>query len=798
MKTRSAAIFAALLACASLNVRAQAVSAGREGTEFVAYSNSVQNQVYYIGVKSEDHLATEYGFLPVFSAYPFSTMNSDGSESVNGLTLPMAISDGTPKNPGTALVFALALYPLTIDEVIETNGIWHQNFGDLFGQLTHYNISSVPNNHDGGGNTVGSAPVVYYDAGVNPINTPIGPVTIPNPITSDGPGNLVSYQGQPAIGPWILKEIDNAYTHTGSVTAFGLRIYPHTPAQKGLDVYIAGQSAFNDYIDVPAGVTNLTLSVTNETLPTTPLPLQVYLRFNAAPTPEYIPTVYDQTCTVSNGTAPNIGGSISVTPTSIPPIQPGRYYYEIYNPSVNPATNVYIIAHFGYAAVSGGATFTSGTVPLALNDDAVVTNSIVITNTDNIYSAAVGVVLQHPRVSDLTLTLINPAGQRYVLFENRGGDTATNLGHLNIITNFFGSVSAGNGTGNTNVIGPIPTQGTLIVNYDFYTVPDFMRVFYDGVKIFDSGEVSYNGQFSIPYGPGTATNIEIIMDQGGESTETLWTYTPAVVAENYTYLTFTDDTNYAQTPIKFAVPPYDLTYLGTNYTLSDFESATNGDYLAPTNIYDLYGGWSLPTNIPGAGTNIITLTNNLVSILTDPATAYSGSNFLTLANGTISRYIPTTPTREYSLSYSYRGPGIDGWWRGEGNATDSSFPETNGNNGLLIGRFTFPAGEVGQAFEMADQGHLYQFAGTNNYVQVPGSHSLDVGTGSGLTVEGWINPTNLSAQEPLVEWLSRNRHRGRAVPEPRHGSFLLPAGADELDHGGSLGHELGRSPRYHQ
>jgi len=740
------------------------ISAGPGGTEFVAYSNSVAGNVYYIGVKSEDHLGTEYGFLPVFSQYAFSSMNSDGSESVNGLTLPVPIPVGSPQHASVTYIFALALYPMTVDELIVTNGIYHQNFGNLYGQLSHNDIYDVLNNHDALGNTTltDGTNLLYYDSTANPINTPIGPVQVPlSALPSDGPGSLTAYQTQQAIGPWILTEADNVPIQNGEVTDYGLRIYPHVPPQKGFDVEIAGGSSYYDYIDVPAGVTNLTLSVTNVTVPTTQPPLQVYLRFGATPV---LPNLYDQMTTVSNGVPP--GGSISVGPASIPPLQPGRYYYQIYNPSTTSA-NVYVLATLQYAAVYGGATFTAPTVPVPLQDDAAITNSITITNTETIFSAAVGVVVDSPRVSDLTLTLVSPAGQRYVLFENRGGDNATNLGHLDITTNFFGNVSSGGFQTSTNVIGPVPTQGILEINYNMYTVPDQLSVYYDGVLLVSNAPVSYTGQYLIPYA-GTGTNISIVMNQYQPAVPVgsdLWTYTPAIISENYSYLTFTDDTNYAQVPIKFAIPPFDLTDYGTNYTLDDFELTTNGDYVAPTNIYDPNGGWtlyvletnvtaSLSNNVTLLTTNIVFQTNNEVSVVTDPANAQQGSNFLALANGTIQRWIPTIPERQYTVSYWYRGPGIAGWWRGEGNGLDSAYGETNGNTGRLIGRFAFPAGEVGQAFELAAQGQLYDFAGTNNYVQVPQSPALDVGTGSGMTVEGWINPTNPSTQEPVVEWLA--------------------------------------------
>ena len=176
-----------------------------------------------------------------------------------------------------------------------------------------------------------------------------------------------------------------------------------------------------------------------------------------------------------------------------------------------------------------------------------------------------------------------------------------------------------------------------------------------------------------------------------------------------------------------------------------------------------------------AGTNLLSMASNEVSVVTDPGIADKGSNYLALANGSISRNISLTPGKQYTINYLYRGPGISGWWRGEGNATDSADPETLGNNGNLIGRFNFPAGEVGQAFALEDSGLAFQFAGTNTYVQVRQSRSLDVGFSSGFTVEGWINPTNTTFQQPLVEWLARVP-TNQIVKGQSVSNFVLQAG----------------------
>jgi len=86
-------------------------------------------------------------------------------------------------------------------------------------------------------------------------------------------------------------------------------------------------------------------------------------------------------------------------------------------------------------------------------------------------------------------------------------------------------------TTDTNVLTSIPLSGTLLIDYDFYTIPDTMDVYYNGVDIFSSGYVAYSGQFIIPYGPGPDTSLTIVMDQASESPGTLWSYTPTVVPE---------------------------------------------------------------------------------------------------------------------------------------------------------------------------------------------------------------------------------------------------------------------------
>jgi subtilisin-like proprotein convertase family protein len=753
-------------------------SLGQGGTEFVVFSNSAPGQVYYVGVKSEDHMAAEYDFLAVFTSVPFSTLDKNGNQIVNGMLLPVNIPDGNNAHPGVANVFALAIYPMQVDKVIVTNWNEHQNFGDLFGSLSYNGVYTVLNNHDGLGNTYSnSAATLVYDDSRNPIA---------GSQRSDGPGSLMNFRAKSTPGLFLLTEMDNAQTQTGRVSVLTLKIQPHRNLTGGaVTVTVPAHGWFVDYVDVPPGYTNLTFYGTNIDIPPVSPPIQMYEKLGNEP----MLTDYDQEADLTNcltGTYPTgtyPGNSISVGP----PLDLGRYFIGLYNPGYTDAS-VLLSATLGFGSGANNAfSYASGTAT-PLPDDAVSTSTITVPNTVTqlVASVSVGLVVNSPRISDYTFTLVSPTGQRVLLMENRGGPDTNGAGAVFVYTNILNTTASGNGNPNTNYLGVSILGETVPVTYDFYTVPDEMTV-YGGTNpatfFVGSPDFLYDTGFTNnPTGPATFnvnvppgyTNITIIMNQfgnpysiGGDA----WDYTAGAPMTNFEYLVFTDDTNLANVPIKFAPPPFSFTEVSSNFTLSDFELATNGDYFAPTNIYDAFGGWNLPTNLVMVSTvfnttnnafvpvtNVVIYASNEVSVVADPSDSVGdnvGTNLLALADGTITRNLVTVPGRIYNVTFWYRGPGIASWWRGEGDAIDSSDPEKNANNGTLVGRFNFPAGEVGQAFGFLDAGQQFQFAGTNTYVQIPQSTSLDVGKGGGFTVEGWINPTNVAPPQPLVEWLAK-------------------------------------------
>lgn len=102
-----------------------------------------------------------------------------------------------------------------------------------------------------------------------------------------------------------------------------------------------------------------------------------------------------------------------------------------------------------------------------------------------------------------------------------------------------GQTTGGGSMATTNIIGPIPVWGTLLVYYNFYATPDSMDVYYDNTDIFSSGSISGSGQFTIPYGPGTSTSIMIVMNQANNASPTsAWQYTAEVVPEPSSFIIF--------------------------------------------------------------------------------------------------------------------------------------------------------------------------------------------------------------------------------------------------------------------
>jgi subtilisin-like proprotein convertase family protein len=556
----------------------------RGGTEFVADTNSQSRtpNVYYVGVKSETQMASEYGFISIFTQTPFSQM-VNGNQIVNGVPVPVYIPDGSPALPGNGYVFGLALYPMPVGQVTVSNEIWHQNFGDLIGTVTlNGSHPDVLNNHDSLGNPPGPYYLTYNDSAGG---------GIPGSRPSDGPGSLNGFIGQQGLGVWLLTEVDDSLTQTGIVYSYTLTIQPHQSGNQGIAIFSVPPHGWAyDFVDVPLGATNLTVYATNLTIPAGPL--ELFVKFGAQPTL----TDPNEFGPVPFGGAPFPNASISVGP----PLTSGRYFFGIYNPGNVTQTNVQVQTVILPPNPSAPQTIYSSSGPVPILDDAVTTNNIIVPDNNIISSLEVALRVDHPRVSDLVFHLIGPDGTRELLVENRGGTTTSGMGITLTTSNGIvqpQTFSGGATPPTTNVIDTGQTSGTLNISYNFYTLPDELAVFYPGAatNFFDSGMISGSGVFNIPY---TNSPLTIVMNPYGNlgGPGDAWTYTVNTLQTNqYSYLVLTEDTNKTTTPIKFAIPPLGTTNftIQTNITSGVTNITTNTDlFYLPEQPLDAYDGLS--------------------------------------------------------------------------------------------------------------------------------------------------------------------------------------------------------------
>ncbi len=345
---------------------------------------------------------------------------------------------------------------------------------------------------------------------------------------------MTSFQGQEGTGPWILTEVDNSLTQTSSVTALTIYIQPHLDLTgNGQTVTIAPFSYFYGYVDVPAGATNLTIAGTNTTLlppgPDQFFPGQLYEKLGEQPVPPPTPlTNYDKLAILDQTGPLGPGGVITIGPSDLPPIQPGRYYVTLYNPSPTAQT-YFIIAKITLGQVPQINFGASG--PTNLLDDAVMYSSVFVTNTLPIATIGVGLRVDHPRISDLVFQS-HQSGRHALSADGKSRRRKHERLRATIMnTNDFAPVSSSGGPEpQTNIVNVGLTYGTVAIDYDFFTAPDEMSVFYQGAKIFDSGLIPGNGTFQVPYGPGISSNLTIIMNE--------FTNTAPTTAWNYTFIPF--------------------------------------------------------------------------------------------------------------------------------------------------------------------------------------------------------------------------------------------------------------------
>ncbi|HEY3856849.1 MAG TPA: S8 family serine peptidase [Verrucomicrobiae bacterium] len=381
-------------------------SVGRGGTETFV-TNSLA-KTWYIGIKSEDQQAADFGFYAVAQQAPFSVQNPNGSVTATGTALPVFIPDAAAGAP--AFVFAFLIDPLNpamrIQDVTVSLGIQHGNPSDLYGTLTHNGVSTVLNHNSG---APGGFSVTYDD---------LQEQASSGDALSDGPGSLKNFIGQAGQGLWMLTEADNALGQTGEVETFSVTGTPQ-PQGLGFTITLQPNSWYKGYVPIPNDATNLTIFTT-------------YASQGGGPIGIYL-TNFDDV-NFSDYTTNKInppGGSLSLStnpPKPFPPLSGGNWYYGIYNfNDTTPVTLNVLIQIQESLTPDLVQTFSNNTATPLLTAGHT-QSQICITSGQQVVDLSVGLRISDTNLDDLSIHLTSPQGTSVLLFENRGGLAAQNLG----------------------------------------------------------------------------------------------------------------------------------------------------------------------------------------------------------------------------------------------------------------------------------------------------------------------------------------------------------------------------------
>lgn len=398
-----------------LNLNASALASAwksvtRGGTEFVVLTNppSQTNVVYYIGVKSEDQQAVQYGFVAISSDRPFAERLGDGRLLLRGIPLRQPIPDGSSDRPGVGLTMAIGISTFGARTIEAQQSLTHTNYADLLTQVTHGRDFAVLHNHrpylDWYRN-------VYVDGGVNVTNiyndAAFGLRDVYYP--ADGPGSLDNFLGRIINGVWLHTATDDKFGGTGFVPTFNL-IVEENDLTRLRDRTVRPGRCEVEIVDVPPDASRMTVVITNIN---PALPLQVDIRREA------VPNIVDRSVNDKSADVLPPRGTVSIGVRDVPPLQAGRYFIAVCNPNgVAVSYKIRVdIEHdldpsYGRTFVSDGATL--------LQDIATLASAVTVDDDRPVSSISVGVRLTNSLTSDLQLSLHDPAGHRAVVFENRG------------------------------------------------------------------------------------------------------------------------------------------------------------------------------------------------------------------------------------------------------------------------------------------------------------------------------------------------------------------------------------------
>ena len=514
------------------------MSLGRGGTETVIYSNSAMDEVYYIGVKSEDQQAADFGFYAIAQQQDFNIQNPDGSITYTYSGPPVVIPDDEfGQKPAIVLAIATkATQGRQIRKVTVTVEIDHANPGDLYGVLQpEQSTQVVLNNY-----SANSSNLFYNTYNDLPDGFP--------GIHTDGPGSLANFVGQTIPPLWMLQEADDSVFQGGIVTGFSVTVDPQ-PLLGPISVTLAPGQVFFDYVDVPDDAIFLTNAVTlQDGSPATTLGIYM-TNFN-----NVTETDLDGTNLTFNpsGGLVTPGGYLLVGTNSPLPLAGGVWYYGIWNNGSTTVTFTNEIFFDLNLVPNLIQTFTNTTQMSLTTDGATNASQICITSGQQVIDVSVGVRLDDPDLDDLVLQLTSPQGTSMVLFENRGGVQATNLGIT--VTNSAGS----------NYVYTTFTEDTNLTDMPIkFAEPPYATNISNPLITNYASDFDYftNNSGTFIYGAGTYTNGQVVAGWFLETNQLIVSSILTNIGTNQVTLLVT---NQVTNEVTVMTDP-NIAYVGTNY-----------------------------------------------------------------------------------------------------------------------------------------------------------------------------------------------------------------------------------------
>ena len=489
-------------------------STDRGGSEYITFDDAKvgKDEVFYIGVKSEDQMAAEFGLVGLSSSSPFGGFNNGGN--LNMMPLPGIIPDGSAADPGGVSIFGIYVgQPYDyVRKVTAVSTIYHQEIGDLWGQLSHNQNAVVLNNHTLA-YPLPNQPyptnfVFQYDDDPDVVSDETSGI-----VRTDGPGSLNDFKWEPAMGVWQLDMVDSAMSFTGVVHNLSLTVDAvknlSLIGSRGIDVHLEPGESEDFLIDVPFNATNMIIQLKDMTGP-----VDVYVRKDEEPDLDSDPKEYDKSTVDADPAAGEWDGSpsrgeIHYGLGDSPPLSEGRWFVTTDNPDDLNDVDFHIRVIFEYDISLENSIKLVSEEPEPIGDDLVTKSQLTVTNDFLVGMMEVGVRIDHPRIADLDMTLVSPQGTRLLLSETRG--------HTNIA---FGITQ-------TDVLegDPIMEDGFESAENDFIDDSAMLNSGWEldagEVYAYKSGEVSgwtaHSGDQFLElngFEPGTiSTNVTTVVDQ---------------------------------------------------------------------------------------------------------------------------------------------------------------------------------------------------------------------------------------------------------------------------------------------